>query len=135
MRRLMLALGAVTLLACGGDSTGPGGNPVGSWELTTVNGSGLPFTIIQIASPPYRVEVLSDTYIFSDNGTWTGTTVLRENDNGTITTTSEPSDGTWSQAGATVTINYSDGSSSSATISGDRITVAESGVTAIYERQ
>ena len=135
MRRLMLALGAVTLLACGGDSTGPGGNVAGTWELTTVNGAGLPFTLVQIASPVYRLEVMGDIYTFNDNGTWTGTTTLRENDNGTITTTSEPSSGTWSQAGANVTINYEDTSSSTATISGDRITFAEGGVTAVYERQ
>lgn len=135
MRRLMLALGAVTLLACGGDSTGPGGSVAGTWELSTVNGAGLPFTLIQVATPPYRLEIMSDVIIANENGTWTGTTTFRENDNGTITTTSEPGNGTWSQGGANVTINYSDGTSSTATISGDRITFTESGLTAIYERQ
>jgi hypothetical protein len=135
MRRLMLALGAVTLLACGGDSTGPGRNVAGTWELTTVNGSGLPFTLFQVATPPYRLEILGDVITANENGTWTGTITLRENDNGTITTTSEPESGTWSQAGANVTITYSDGSAVSGTISDDRITLSESGLTIVYERQ
>jgi hypothetical protein len=132
---LVVVLGAVTLLACGGDYTGPNGNVVGTWELTTVNGAALPFTRVQTASPPYRLEILGDVIVANENGTWTGTTTVRENVNGTITSTSTPGAGTWSQAGETVTINYEDTSSAKATISGDRIIFSQNGVIAVYERQ
>lgn len=108
---------------------------VGTWDLTTVNGSGLPFTLVQVASPPYRLEILGDVIMYNDNGTWTATTTFRENDNGTITEGPEPGNGTWTQAGANITTVYPDGSSSRSTISGDRLTFADGGLTAVYERR
>lgn len=136
MRRLVMALAAVSLLGCGGgDSTGPGGtNVVGTWNLTTVNSSGLPFTLAEVAGS-YKLEVLADQFTFNANGTWSGTATFRETDNGTVTTTTEPDNGTWSQAGSNVTKTYSDGSTATATISGNRITFVEIGITAIYQRQ
>lgn len=135
MRRLVLALGAASLLACGGDSSGPGNtNPVGTWNLATVNGSALPYTAILIA-PSYKLEILSDRIVVNSDGTWSETFSYRETDASVVTTTTESDAGTWSQANSTLTITASDGTVSTATISGDRITLSESGFVSVYQRQ
>ncbi len=95
----------------------------------------MPFTLVQLATLPYRLEILGDVIIYIDNGTWTATRTFRENDHGTITEGPEPGDGTWTQTSADITTIYPDGSSSRATISGDRLTFADGGLTAVYERR
>jgi hypothetical protein len=136
MRRLVLALSAVSILACG-DSSGPEfSSAVGTWNLVTVNGSALPFTLD--FSQAYRLELLSDVFVASEDGTWTETTTLRETDNGTATTTTEQGNGTWTQTGNTVTVTESGGGTetNTATISGNTITLTQGqGFVAVYHRQ
>jgi lipocalin-like protein len=135
MRRLVLALSAASLLACG-DSTGPS-SAVGTWNLVSVNGSGLPFTIFQVGTT-YKLELMSEQFVAHENGSYTATATTRENDNGRITTTTENAFGTWSQSGNAVTlIDGSDGTASTGTISGNTITAddAENGFTAVFRRQ
>src|SRR5688572_1036565 len=96
MRRLVLALSAVSVLACG-DSSGPEiSRAVGTWSLVTINGSPLPYTIALI-QPSYRLEVVSAVFVAAENGTYTGTLTTRETQSGTVTTTTETENGTWSQ--------------------------------------
>lgn len=133
MRRLVLALSAASLLACG-DSSGPISNPVGTWNLSTINGSALPFRLDD--QPGYRLEILRDVFVADADGTFTGATTFRETINGTPSTYDEPNNGTWSQTGNTVTVTPSDGTASStATISGDKITLSEQGFVSVYRRQ
>jgi hypothetical protein len=134
MRRLVLALGAISLLACG-DSSGPeASSAVGTWSLVTVNGSPLPYTVLLI-QPNYRLEIVSATFVAAANGTYTGSVTTRETDAGTVTTTTESDNGTWSQSGTTVTVTDSDGISSTATISGNTITLSQQGFVSVYQRQ
>ena len=134
MRRLVLALSAASLLACG-DSSGPEvSSAVGTWSLVTINGSPLPYTAVLI-QPTYRLEILSDVFVATSNGTFTETFTTRETENGTVTTTTETDNGTWSQTGNTVTIVYADGTTSTATISGNSITLSEPGLVLVFQRQ
>lgn len=134
MRRLVLALGAISLLACG-DSSGPEvSSAVGTWSLVTINGSPLPYTVL-LLQPSYRLEIMSATFVAAQNGTYAGSVTTRETDAGSVTTTTEPDNGTWSQAGNTLTITASDQTSSIATISGNTITLSESGFVSVYQRQ
>ena len=134
MRRLVLALGAISLLACG-DSSGPGASSaIGTWSLVTINGSPLPYTAFLI-QPSYRLEILSATFVAAENGTYFGSITTRETVDGTVTTTTEPDNGTWSQVGNTLTITDSDQFTSTATISGNTITLSEEGFVSVYQRQ
>jgi hypothetical protein len=134
MRRLVLALSAASLLACG-DSSGPDfSSAVGTWSLVTVNGSPLPYTVF-LVQPSYRFEILSDVFVAAENGTYTETATTRETESGTVTTTTETFTGTWSQTNNTVTITDSDGVVSTATISGNTITLSEPGLVAVFQRQ
>lgn len=133
MRRLIIALSAVSLLACG-DSSGPAfSSAAGTWNLVTVNGSPLPYTAVNQGL--YKLEILSDVLIASADGTFTGTSTFRETDNGVVMTTAQPNSGTWTQTNNSVTINSSDGTSSTVTISGDVITLSDIGFVSVYHRQ
>jgi len=134
MRRLILAFGLVSALACGSDTTEPVANASGTWNLATVNGAALPFTLIA-NEPVLVVEIVSDQIIAYGDGTFVGTTTYRQTESGTVTTVTQVPDGTWNQRGTSVTIHYSDGSTARATISGDVITVTAPGVVAVYERE
>ena len=135
MRRLVLAISAVSMLACG-DSSGPEfSSAVGTWNLVTVNGSALPFTLE--FSQAYRLEIVSDVFVASENGTYTESTTIRETDGATATTTTEQSNGTWTQTNGTVTVTESGGTeTSTATISGNTITLTVGqGFVSVYNRQ
>jgi hypothetical protein len=134
MRRMVLALSAVSLLACG-DSSGPEfSSAVGTWNLATVNGSALPFTVA--LSQNYQLELLGDVFVASENGTYTESATLRETENGTATTTTEQTNGTWTQSGNTVTVTESGGAgTATATISGNTITLSQAGFVSVYNRQ
>jgi hypothetical protein len=134
MRRLLLAVSAISLLACG-DSSGPRvSSAVGTWNLVTINGSPLPYTI-RVVQPSYKLEILSDVFVAIQNGTFTETTTFRETENGNVIETTQPNDGIWSRNGNTVTVTGSNGLPSTATISGDRITLSKSGFVSVYQRQ
>lgn len=135
MRRLFLGIVASSLLACGGDSTGPSASAVGTWSLQSINGFGLPFTVLFVASPVYRLEILSDTFVASSNGTYVETASVRETDGSSVTTQTQTDVGTWTQNNSAITITASDGTVSSAAISGNIITANESGDVFVYRRQ
>jgi hypothetical protein len=136
MRRLVLAIGAISLLACGGDSTGLGASSaVGTWNLVTINGSPLPFIVAQTANPVYKLEILSDQFVASSSGAFSDAITYRETNGTTVTTTTDNAVGTWSQSGNTVTVTDDLGTVTMVTISGNTATVSGSGSTAVYLRQ
>jgi len=135
MRRLFLALGAISLLACG-DSTGVGAaSAVGTWNLVTVNGDPVPSIVLDIANPPFRVEIVSDQIILDEDGTYTETSLTRETESGTVTDFPDFDTGIWSQTGRNLTVTASDGSVTHPTISGNDITLNEGGLVAVWHRQ
>ncbi|MEX2110112.1 MAG: hypothetical protein WD802_05895 [Gemmatimonadaceae bacterium] len=135
MRRLILALGAVSLLACGGDSSGPGTPTAeGTWNLLTVNGSPLPFTApADPRRPGFQYQIISDQFVAHSGGAWQDNFTYRVTDNGVVTTTTETITGTWAQSGVIVTITTPDGLVD-VSISGDQITLTNGVVVLIYAR-
>ncbi len=136
MRRLLLALGAVSLFACS-DSSGPGDrNPVGTWSLVSINQRPLPYTLVEIA-PDYRFELVSNRFTLASNGTFTGTATSRETDGSSVTTSTETSTGTWTQVGDQVVLTYDDVDQTvaSGTIDGDTIIATDGEFTFVYRRQ
>lgn len=132
MRRLILALGAVSLLACG-DSSGPSGSVEGTWDLATIDDEPLPYTIFQFGTS-IRSEIMSHRVVAHSNGTYTSTVTIRDTENGTVTTTTETTTGTWTQTNAAVTITNSAGVSVTGAISGDALTYTDGGVVWVYHR-
>ena len=135
MRRTLLAFATFALVGCGGDSTGPVASAEGTWQLQTVNGSPLPFTLAFVASPLYRLEIVSDTFIAHGDGTYDETSTTRETQGSSITTTQNNDAGTWSQNNAAITITSSGGTVSTGAISGNTITANVEGAVLVYARQ
>lgn len=135
MRKLLLCLTAASLVACGGDSTGPIASAAGTWNLQTINGTALPFTAVYVASPLYKLEILSDTFVASSNGSYVENFSIRETDGSTVTTQNGSDHGTWVQNNGALTITASDGTVSSAAITGDVITANIDGDVYVYHRQ
>src|SRR5881275_2041570 len=71
MRRALIAVAAMALLGCGGDSTGPAVSAVGTWNLQTVDNGPLPYTAVFVASPLYKLEILSDAFVVRADGSYT----------------------------------------------------------------
>jgi len=135
MRKLLLAVATLAVLGCGSDSTGPIASVAGTWNLQTINGSPMPFTVLFTASPLYRLEILGDSFVANANGTYIETASVRETDGSTVTTSTATDVGTWVQNNNAIALTASDGTVSSAAISGDIITANESGDVFIYRRQ
>ena len=136
MKKMLIALAAVALLGCGGDSTGPAASAVGTWNLQTVDKAPLPYTVVFIANPVYKLEILSDVFEVRADGTYTETFTERETDGTTVTTTSNDDSGTWVQNNGALTItSASDQSVVSGAISGNTITVNTQGLVLVFKRQ
>jgi hypothetical protein len=135
MRKALVALAAIALLGCGGDSTGVNASAVGTWNLQTVNGSALPYTAVFVANPLYKLEILSDVFVVRSDGSYTETFTSRETNGATVTTTAEDDTGTWVQNNAALTVTASDGTPSSGAISGNTATINTQGLVLVYRRQ
>lgn len=125
MRRLILALGAVSLLACGGsDSTGPDGSIVGSYSLQTVNGNNLPWRFLVVGND--WAEITGGSGNINNGGTYSITFNYRVMETGQTTTFSETSIGTYVQNGNAVAFrDQTDGSTVSGTVTGSQISVTD----------
>ncbi len=132
-RRLAFAIAIFTsfAVACGGDSTSPTQASVaGTWNLKTVNGSGLPFTL-QAANP--KIEYLNEQLIVSASGTFTQTANYRVTDNGVVSTQPIVDSGSYTLSGTAVTFRFnSDGSTGTGTVSSSNLTVAAGGYSLVY---
>lgn len=135
MRRLLVLASALLLSACGGDSstTPTGASIAGTWNLTSVNGASLPF-VVQAANP--KVEVLSDVLTISAAGTFTQATSIRLTQGTSVTTQNATDAGTYTLNGTAASFRFtSDGSTGTATISGNTLIVADAGMSSTYTKQ
>jgi heat shock protein HslJ len=135
MHVMTFAIATLLLAGCGSDSsTAPTQASVaGTWNLSTINGSPLPFTL-QAANP--KIEYLNEQLIVSASGTFTQTANARFTINGAVTTQAIADAGTYVLNGTAVTFRFnSDGSSGTGTVSGNTLTVAEAGFSEVYTKQ
>jgi hypothetical protein len=139
MRKLFFGLVLTGLVACGGtnDATGPIASAEGTWRLQTINGSPMPYTTAYNAGPPvYKVEILSDAFVASSNGTWTDSTTTRQTNGSNVFTQITGDHGTWAQTIGSVSVtSATTGTTASGAITGNTITVTGSGSVLVYQRQ
>jgi hypothetical protein len=123
-------------LACGSDNaTDPTtASVVGTWNLTSVNGASLPFTI-QAANP--KIEVLDQRFTFASAGTFSIAGNNRQTTSaGAVTTTPFTDTGTWTLSGTTVNAHYNgDNSNGTIALSGNTMTIVNAGRSFVFTKQ
>jgi hypothetical protein len=127
---------ALALCACGGDSpTEPTQASIaGTWELSTVNGSPLPYTVASFGAD--KVEIISEAVTFTANGTFSALSNTRTTESGQVTTESDTDTGTYTLNGTAITLTFaSDATTATGTISGNTITAAESGFSFVFKKK
>jgi hypothetical protein len=135
MRRFLALALLLASASCSSDSsTNPTPESLaGTWNLSTVNGSSLPF-LLQAANP--KVELLDDQFIVSSAGTFTQTQNVRLTDASGVTNLPFTDSGTWTLNGTSVTFTFtSDGSSGTGTVSGNSFTFGGPGFPLVYVKQ
>jgi hypothetical protein len=138
MRRihaLTFVLAVTALIGCGSDSsTAPTQlSLAGTWNLTTVNGSPLPY-VVQVADP--KVEITGDKLVISATGTFYQETALRFTDGASVTPGIGTDDGEYTLNGSTASFKWwSDDGVGSATVSATTITIAAYGQSWVYQKQ
>ena len=124
-----------TLAACS-DSSGPDGEASisGNYTLRTINGNNLPFALVVVGTT-YRLEVTAANILINSNGTYNESGTLREIANGTTTTQTETSNGTWTRANNAITFRQtSDGALVNAALSENTITIVDGEFTYVYRK-
>ena len=120
MRRLFLTAALpLALMACGSDNnnTPTVVSLAGTWNLTTANGTALPFTISNTGGT--KVELLSATVTVLTTGAFTGTEAVRTTvGTGTPTTSNLPLSGTITASGTLVTVTLTGSTAVQGTLTG-----------------
>jgi hypothetical protein len=136
---MICALAASLLVACGSDSattsSTPGPSPAaGTWNLSTVNGSPLPYTV-QASNP--KIEYLSEQLVVSSTGTFTQSGTARYTNNvGNVGTQPITGTGTYVLNGTAATFRFNiDGSTGVGTLIGSTLTLAVSGFSKVFVKQ
>ena len=134
MRRLIPLILAIAV-ACGSDSpTQPTNASIaGTWALTSVNATGLPFVVSQTATD--KVELVGDVVTATATGTYTEMFTFRETLNGVVTTTSQPDNGTYSINGNAITLTSSTNGSITGALSGNTFTLVDQGFVFLFTKQ
>jgi hypothetical protein len=133
MRRTLFIFALTALAACSGDSsTDPNASVAGTYTLRTVNGSPLPYIILQSGANKY--EITDDAISLTDGGTWTEIGHDRTTTNGQVTTSSITDAGTYTRNGTAITLNSPTNGPISGSVSGGTLTLTDLGVAAVYAK-
>ena len=134
--RFIACLLLMVAAACGGDSpTEPTPASVsGTWRLQTVNGSVLPYLLVQFETD--KVELTSEVLTVAASGSFTQLTQLTTTQSGQVSTESLTDAGTYTLNGTALTFTFdSDGSTGTGSLSGNTLTVAGGGFAMVFRKQ
>lgn len=137
MRRSLTALAVALMLplnACGDDDdpTGPDVEASGTYELSTVNGEALPFTLAQEGAD--MLEVIDGLIELHADGTFTDSTTFLRTVGGTETTEAEVFSGSYSQTGNALRFAPSGGGAYSMSVTADALTQTAGEFVLIYRK-
>ena len=135
MRRLFLLLLPLAL-ACGDDDSTT--QPTlaflaGTWDLQSVNGSPLPYVVLQTSTS--KSELMSDVITVTTTGSYTQLTTVRNTLNGQVTTQTGNGAGTFTLNGTALTFQASNGTSGTGTVSGTTFTLPLAGSSYLYKKR
>jgi predicted small lipoprotein YifL len=138
MRRLSALLpvfaALVILAGCGSDGP-PNAGPasvVGTYTLRTINGSPLPYTVVQFDDN--KVEVMAYALTLEAGGTWTESGTVRVTEGGTVTTLPSANTGTYTLTGNVISLVGPEARTVSGTVDGVTLRLTEEGFLTVYTK-
>jgi hypothetical protein len=135
VKKLLLTLVFVVLAGCGGsdDPTGLAAR-TGVYALSSINGQTLPLTVED--RPGFSRTVTSGRLELDNDATFVDRITYRVDDNGTITTPTDASEGTFTVSGRRLELTYNGtGSVLVGAFSGSTLTVTAGAATFTFVRQ
>ena len=133
MRRLVVLLTFAAAVACGGDSsTSPSATVPGTYTLQSINGAPLPFIYFQSGAD--KGEIVADTLILNDGGTWSESGTDRQTQSGQVTTQTITDGGTYTLSGNALTLVSAQFGPTNAAVANGTLTLTAQGVVGIYKK-
>lgn len=138
IRRTLLSWAILcAAVACGSDSTSPPPvdlSLVGTYTLRTVNGSGLPFVILQ--SGQTSVSVTEGRITIADGGSWSETANLRTTANGQVSNQAYADNGTWLRSGNGIALSSAPNRNTaySGTFTSNQLILNDGTFNSVYQR-
>ena len=106
----------------------------GRWTLQSINGTPLPWVVLQ--SGANKIEVTADVLTATGTGSFTQVTTVRNTLNGLVTTETRSDAGIYTLNGNAVTFVFNgNGSSGTGVLNGNTLNVGVSGSAFIYRKQ
>ncbi len=118
-----LVVAATLALACGGEASGPGRNPVGKYDLATFNAKALPVTLF--ADTGFTLALTAGTLSLDADGSFLSTISVNETVEGHKSVYVDTAAGRWTQAGATMLFTGADSLKQAGAWDGARITLTD----------
>ena len=135
MRRFtLLSVALLTLAACGGsDPTGPEDTIPGRYNLVSLNGTALPFVLIQILED--KIEVTAGDLQLNSDGTCSSSLTTRETLDGVVTTETQTGLCSWTLNNTAIAFVWTeDGDTDSGSLIDGRVTVTSDGLVLVFEK-
>jgi hypothetical protein len=130
-RSLLGLLVCLTVVACR-DSTSPV-SLAGTWNLQTVSGQPLPYTLEDDGVT--KIELTGESVTLLASGRQTMVTSFRVTDGGNVFLESIPAPGSYTVNGSTLLLTFdNDEATYTATVNGDTMTIEDIGLTFVYRR-
>ncbi len=130
---LLLAGGLLTASGDGGDATGPSGISIfGTYTLQTIDGTSLPFVVIQVGND--KIEITAGSVRINSDNPYSVSLTARVTEAGTVTTETKTITGTFSTTGSDIQFSdQGDGNGPfTGSISGNTLTIIEDGDSLVF---
>lgn len=133
MRKVLIALVVMFSVACLGDGLTGSSTVNGAYTLRTINGAGLPYTIVSNATS--KTEIVDDVITLFQGGTYDESGHSRTTLNGQVSNESNSETGSYVLLGTSVTFQSSDRTRSRLmTIAANAMTFVEPGMTSVFSK-
>ncbi len=135
MKKFLLLIATLSIGCSSSDLTTPTQETLaGRWNLISVEGARLPYSIPQIGS--IKREIIEDVLTLTAPNAFTEVTTVRLTQNGVVTTQTVSDAGTYEVNSFAIDFRFqSNGTFGAGTLTGGKLTITTSGLSFTFEKQ